>query len=396
MKPIIKYWARVTPSPDLSKSTDLRTDLVILVAPFCHNPKSHWFSPGRYQKLHQVEELLTSFSFSLFRINTAPEICYGSHIPHLHLSTSSFPLMRLSEGLCVAILFLLGKPFKTHNPKLWIYNTRVNEALIAFLFLLFIPSAQLILQIEDLPGARSKNTGLRGLLDFICLNILVRRASHVFVVSSVVRQTLQMMVKTAIPLSSVLPPFLTPGFLAKVCNRPQPFAHQKTTILYAGGYSPEKGVHELIDAFTLLHSDNYVLQLIGPIPAYLASRLASNHRIDIIGKISSDELYYFYSMADIVVCPHLVTKSSSHIFPFKLIEYASCGALPLVTPMPGVEVLRLPPVCIYSSVEELVAKLSASYSIWAEHQHELAASASILRDSYSFQSVRSSLAPHLV
>jgi glycosyltransferase involved in cell wall biosynthesis len=367
-------------------------DIVLLIAPYCFIPNSHWYSPGRHQKLIQVERLLESLSFSIFRINTSPDPNSKDHVRTLQLTCTRFPLLRLIQSALTIVFFLAGRPFRSHTPILWIYNTRFSEALIALLVIAFYPSIPLYLQIEDLPGARVQNSGLRGFLDKICLYILVRRSERVFAVSTVVFQAMQVMAKTKVPTTSPLPPLLSSAFLTAVNSRTQPFSRSTNTILYAGGYGVEKGVEDLISAFLQVSPVDSVLQLIGPVPLNLVSSYSSDHRIQVVGHVSNLQLYSRYANADIVVCPHRVSKYSSSIFPFKLIEYVASGALPLITYMPGSEILGLPAACFFNSVDELASKLSTAHSLWIQHQHRLIASSEIIRDRFSFQRVRSSLA----
>jgi glycosyltransferase involved in cell wall biosynthesis len=367
-------------------------DTVLFVAPFTYSGDSPWYSPGRFQKILQVETLLCSLSFSIFRINTAPDVITDTQFPHLQLTTLTHPLPRLIHSIASIFIFLLRRPFRSKVAGLWVYNTRLSEVLIALCILLFFPSITLYLQVEDLPGARKQNAGLRGFLDLLALYILIPRSNHIFVVSHVVGQSLHTLLRRNLRNLSVLPPYLSIGFLNSVKQRSLPFSRPTTTILYAGGYGEEKGVRQLIDAFSRLHSSDFVLQLVGSVPDSVASPLRSHHCIHLVGQVSNTHLYQLYSQADIVVCPHTVWKLSSYLFPFKLIEYAASGALPFFTRMPGVEVLGLPSVCFFDTVEQLTVKLIESDLIWNQHRYSLLASAQNLRERFSFHSAQSSMA----
>jgi glycosyltransferase involved in cell wall biosynthesis len=370
-------------------------DVFLLVAPYCFNSYSPWYSPGRSQKILQVETLLASLSFALFRINTAPDLCPPSQIAHLQLSQSTFPPLRLYQSTFSILFFLFRQPFRRTRPILWIYNTRFSEALIAFVFLLFFPFIPVYLQVEDLPFARSQNSGVRGLLDLLCLYLLSRRANHIFVVSPVVGDTLQSMSRIRPCQYSVLPPLLSPDFLLAVDQRSQPFSRLTTTILYAGGYGFEKGVDNLVMAFLTLPSDNFLLQLVGAVPDSLVSCLSSDKRIHILGPVDNTQLYSLYSQADVLVNPHHVINRASSIFPFKLIEYVASGALPLTTPMPGVDMLGLPKDCLFETVEDLSLKLYMSRSLWIQHKHTISACSANIRYSHSYLAAQPSLAAQL-
>jgi glycosyltransferase involved in cell wall biosynthesis len=379
----------------MSKQSSSTSDIALLIAPYCFSSNSPWYSPGRSQKILQTETLLASLSFSLFRINTAPDPIPYSPIPHLQLSRVIYPVLRLIISVSSILLFLSKRPFRRTTPILWIYNSRLSEALIAFAILLFIPALPLYLQIEDLPRARIQNRGIRGLLDVACLHFLVRRANHIFVVSPVVGQVLQSITPITSAHLSVLPPLLSPEFLLTVAQRSQPFSQRITTILYAGGYGIEKGVTDLIQAFLRLPPDLFSLQLAGAVPDTLFSTLPSNTRIQILGHLDNSDLYSHYANADVLVSPHRVTQRSSSIFPFKLIEYVASGALPLTTPMPGVEQLCLPNHCLFETVDDLTSKLLNSRTIWMQHKQSILASSANLRYSYSYKNFQHSLASQL-
>jgi glycosyltransferase involved in cell wall biosynthesis len=379
----------------MSKQSSSTCDIALFIAPYCFNSNSPWYSPGRSQKILQTETLLASLSFSLFRINTAPDPIPYSPIPHLQLSRAILPVLRLIISVSSIFLFLISRPFRRATLILWIYNTRLSEALIAFIILLFTPALPLYLQIEDLPRARSQNRGIRGLLDVACLRFLVRRSTHIFVVSPVVAQVLQSISSTTSAHLTVLPPLLSPDFLLTVDQRSQPFSQQITTILYAGGYGIEKGVSDLIQAFLRLPPDLFSLQLAGAVPDALVSSLPSNYCIQILGHLNNSELYSYYANADVLVSPHRITEHSSSIFPFKLIEYVASGALPLTTPMPGVELLCLPNDCLFETVDDLTSKLLNSRALWLQHKQSIVASSFNLRYSYSYKSLQPALATQL-
>jgi glycosyltransferase involved in cell wall biosynthesis len=370
-------------------------DLFLIIAPYSFLPHSPWYSPGRAQKLLQVESILSSLSYSIFRINTSPDSTCDPLSPALDLSRSRYPILRLPQSLWILFSYFVRRPFRYFVPALWIYNTRFSESLFAALIMLFNPSIPLYLQIEDLPRARPKNAGMIGLLDYFCLHLLVRRSNRIFVVSSIVGHSLQLMVRKRIPYLSVLPPLLDSLYYDAVENRSPPFLSPNYTILYAGGYGDDKGVDHLISAFLKLSSNNLLLQLVGSVPDALISSLSSNPRIQIVGHLTKAQLYHSYATADVLVCPHIVNNRSASIFPFKLIEYVASGALPLMTRMPGSDIFNLPEVCFFDSTDELALKLSSASVIWNDNRERLIACANLARDRYSFHAIRASMASDL-
>lgn len=369
----------MTIQPDISDCN------VLLVAPYCFDPNSDWFSPGRIQKISQVESLLFSLSLRVLRINTSPTACPPSDTPTLQLTQNLFPLYRLLNSAFSISRFLLAREATYSSPFLWVYNSRLSEALVALLILFFIPKCFVCLQVEDLPNARVQNAGVRGLLDLLCLNLLARRANSIFVVSHVVGKSLLKMVRFCgtSPAVQILPPLLNPEFLALADKRTPPFARETTTILYAGGYGSDKGVEDLITAFSCLPADHSTLQLVGAIPEAFANLCSTIPGIKLIGHVASFDLYRLYAQADVVVSPHHVSSRSTSIFPFKLIEYVASGALPLTTRMPGIEQLSLPSACIFDSVEQLTSILHMAKEVWMRNSSELSECSVNIRNQYS-------------
>ena len=367
---------------------------VLLVAPYCFESTSDWFSPGRFQKIQQVESLLAALSLRIFRINTSPIVCPPSDKPSFQLTQSYSPLFRLFQSTLSIIWLLFTRKATDSHPFLWLYNARLSEALVACLILCFCPKCFVCLQIEDLPNARVRNSGFPGLLDLICLNLLVRRANSLFVVSSVVGESLHKMVRFRchFPPLHIFPPLLNPELISVVERRTTPFARATTIILYAGGYGSEKGVEDLIAAFSCLPSDYYMLQLVGTIPDTLANHCSTIPSIQLIGHVPNLDLYHLYAKADVVVCPHLVSSRSASIFPFKLIEYVASGALPLTTRMPGIEQLGLPSACIFDSVDQLTARLHFAKELWSLNSSELSQCSVNIRSKYSISAYIPTLA----
>ena len=369
----------------MTRQLHISSQIVLLVAPYCFDPNSDWFSPGRFQKISQVESLLSALSLRVLRINTSPTVCPPSNTPTLQLTQNVFPPCRLLHSALSTIRLLLAREATNSSPFLWVYNPRLSEALVALLIFSFIPKCFVCLQLEDLPSARVQNAGIRGLLDLLCLNVLARRANRIFVVSPVVGKSLLKMIRfcASSPAVQLLPPLLNPEFLSVADKRTPPFARETTTILYAGGYGSDKGVEDLITAFSRLPADHYSLQLVGAIPDAFANLCSTISGIELIGHVSSSDLYRLYAQADVVVSPHHVSSRSTSIFPFKLVEYIASGALPLTTRMPGIDHLSLPSACIFDSVDQLTSTLYMAKEIWTLNSSELFQCSFNIRNKYS-------------
>jgi glycosyltransferase involved in cell wall biosynthesis len=253
-----------------------------------------------------------------------------------------------------------------------------------------------VLQLEDLPSARLANHGFAGFIDHIFTYLLGRRAKHIFAVSENVAAAFTRLSPVSQRKIHILPPALDPLFISKAERRIEPFSSSSFSILYAGSYQAEKGVDDLIEAFLRLPRGIYTLYLVGSAPIEISSKFKYCNEIVFTGVVSIDELFDYYVSADVVVNPHRSILNPDHVFPFKLIETFACGALPLTTPVPGVENLGLPEVCIFSGVDELTRLLSSAQSIWIDNRSLIRNLAFRARVNFSFPTIACLIKKNLV
>jgi len=366
---------------------------LVLIAPYCLQPNHSWFSPGRTQKILQVEALLVSLGYSLIRINTSPAPYHAGNFSTIQLSRSFVPLLRLFHSIyrifCFAVHFSRSQPISA----IWVYNSKFQDFILVLILLLFFPHSKLFLQIEDLPYARTYNAGFRGFLDSLTLLLYSSIIHKVFAVSTVVSEEL-VRISPFKPASIVIfPPSLPADYISILQHRSRPFSKQYISILYAGDYTPEKGVDILLSAFTSLPPSEYVLKLAGPIPDNIRETYSRYPNIRLLYHLGTSQLYYEYSCTDILVCPHLIDSMSTRIFPFKLIEYAASGSLLFTTRMPGINVLDLPEFCFFESQSDLTAKLLSSRLIWNEYSDSIFIHSRELRQRFNYLSIQHSLHP---
>jgi len=364
---------------------------ITIIAPCCDQPSHDWFSPGRSERLHQLFSIIGQHFQPVYLLNTAPSATSlpSTYTLSLCHSSSMFRFYQIISSLIFA-KFNHGYIFSSQY--LWVYNCRFQESLIVFFLFLCNPSAKLILEIEDLPSARIFNSRLKGWLDLFCLRSLALFSFHTFTVSSVVNKRLLHLCSINKNKTSILPPMLSDDYLNVLSKRKPPFSSSPIRIIYAGGYSSDKGVNDLLKAFLRLPTSSFELILVGPIPSNLSDSLLPFPHIITRGYVCSQELYAIYSSADIVISPHRPLLHSDYVFPFKLIEYVSSGALPLLTPMPGCEYLDLPSDCFYTTVDQLYHKILNSCSLWSLHSNHLRDIASKLRSTHSTQCLSKELA----
>jgi len=381
-------------SHSLLLNPSYRNRLLYLIAPYCFDHEHSWYSPGRTQKLSQTESLISSFNINIVRFNTAPVTMLASCPPCFQVCSFQKPFLRIIQT-CYSTIFFYVASHKPSPVFIWVYNTRFNEFIVAVISLILNRSARLILQIEDLPFARSQNSGLQGLLDYISLFILIRLSYATFILCPKVGRRLQQLVFYKPSRFSLLPPHLNNIYLEIITTRKKPFSTSKISILYAGGYGPDKGVDDLLAAFLLLTDDRFELNLIGSCPDSVSVLLSDHPNVNLLGQLSQADLYSNYAKADILVSPHHVSNKSDYIFPFKLIEYAASGSLVFTTRMPGADSLGLPHECFYDTVTELSTKLHYAPQLWCQHSESITHAAVRLRSSFCFESVRTNLEPIL-
>jgi len=378
------------------KSMQTEAANVIIVAAYCSPKNIKWFSPGRQRKLAQVEALLTSIGLNCLKLSIAPNKSQQGSIQAVSLCNHSLPLIRFIQLFIRSLR--IGKKIKSKEKTqwLWLYNTRMAEALVALALIIRKPSLKLFLQLEDLPAARRANAGIRGKIDGITSLLLSRRANEVSAVSTPVAEAFHR--QTGFPLERIvmLPPLLDEAYQQQLAHRTSPFQNSYITIVYAGGYTYEKGVDELLSAFRMIESHQHRLLLLGPVPETLRAQLIDNQGVEVLGMVSNEKLFSVYAKADVVVNPHRTILNSDYIFPFKLIEILASGALPLTTAMPGLDLYDLPKECLFSGSQELADKLVSSYSIWTRNLHQLERLTTQVRQLHSMKHAQNALRERLI
>ena len=340
----------------------------LVVAPYCTDASSSWYSPGRNAKLNQVFQILCSSGLPLIILNTCP-VLNGSPLKNeLQISRINAKFPRLISFLTLSRRRLPDQPYTI----IWVYNSRVPEMILVWRLRQLYPDMRLIVELEDLPAARKANASWRGLLDWFSTFWLVQRASLVLCVSGEAADSLQARIPISPSRLQIFPPLLDNNFLSAVERRQKsPFSRHFIRVLYAGGYSPEKGVDDLLWAFSSLDPSLYRLHLVGPVTDSIRLAAREMPNVYVHGVIESNVLYTFYRLADVVVNPHRQILHGSHVFPFKSIEQAACGALPLQSTALNTGVTKLPSPCLFANRKELLVALYNSRQIWSDHQRQI-------------------------
>lgn len=369
---------------------------IFYVAAFADQADAAWFSLGRMRKVQQVASALISLEHKPEFLNIAPFCIKAIHLfdtvwPVVRLCTVSFLPLRFLQLSYNSALFFSIASSRSSNAVIWLYNTRLAESIVAFVALMIRPQLRLVLQLEDLPAARSANDGLRGRLDRWSTTWMSRRADCVFAVSEQVARAYSNLVTVPTENITVLPPTLDPLFLKLAQVRNQPFSSSCVQIFYAGSFSEEKGVGDLIEAFLAMRSLNCKLLLAGSAPETLIQAHRLNTSIHFLGIVSNQELFRLYTSVDVVVNPHRSILNPDHVFPFKLIETVASGALPLTTPVPGAEDLGLPLECFFHDVKGLTSKLDYASTLWKVTRRSIETASQFCRRRYSFENLKATV-----
>jgi glycosyltransferase involved in cell wall biosynthesis len=369
---------------------------VFYVAAFAQASDHAWFSLGRMRKVGQVLSTLRDLAFQVHILNIAPFVVAtieagGSPVSLTKLCSTSFLPIRFLQLFANTIFLILSIEPSDSGSILWLYNTRFAESTVALAALLLRPQLRLVLQLEDLASAREANHGLRGALDQFTTSCLSRRANKVFAVSEAVARSFSL--TTQFPLESIqiLPPALDSLFCMLAAERREPFSTPHYTILYAGSFTREKGVFDLIEAFQSLGPIDAHLILVGSAPDLLRQSHKNQSRIFFTGVISNEELFKLYASCDVVVNPHRKILNPHYVFPFKLVETVSSGALPLTTPVPGSETFGLPADCFIEDIQDLRVKLSHAPQLWRQHRESLQTASTLCRERYSSELIKANI-----
>jgi len=341
---------------------------VIYIAPLSTDPQSSWFSPGRSKKVSQALSVFNALSVSYSLLSSAPS--------SNQFAQSQTDFIPPNARFLRRIFALFFSPIASNVPAdtsliIWIYNSRYSELVLAIRLLRRYPYARLIVQIEDLPFARTANSGLRGLLDLATTKILLMLAAYATAVSPSISRYLRR--DFNVPPSKLVdfPPSLEPLFIKYSTDRTYvPFTNDKIHILYAGALTAEKGVDDLLWAFNQLPAQ-FHLHIVGAQNATSPYSFPSTSNFSYHGCISSRELYQLYSCSDIVVNPHLPILANNFVFPFKSIEQLASGSLPIFSSAVDLSDFHLPSDCLFQGKEMLLDRLLRSREIWTNNMQAL-------------------------
>jgi len=356
----------------------------------CHysSPKNPWYSSGGNTKVLQTLRILDGITEELIFVNFTPKESKKVVQNTINICTSFNKLI-----YCLEILFSFfrNKSILTNREKpiLIVYNPRFTSLLFFISSILFGSYHSLIIQVEDIPGARNTSFPL---LDKIAFKFLSIFAKHLFFASEGMMRDYKKRNPSKENIS-IYPPSLPKQFINTIKKRNPPFSGEYLNIMYAGGFSKEKGIYDLINVFEEVNIKNARLNIYGYFPNYVKKNYFNNKSIVFHGFVTQEELFNSYSSNDIVINPHRFILNNNYIFPFKNIEIFSSGALPLVTEQSvyGFNFLKIKDICTFKDLNELKNKLENARELWIKNSNRFVSSYKLFLKNYSEEKISNDL-----
>lgn len=329
----------------------------------CHYSSTNhkWYSSGGNTKVLQTINILKKISDHLIFVNFTPKET-GKIIANTINICSSYN--RIIYSLEILFSFLSIKKFISKRDKLviLIYNPRFTSLLFYISSTFLFKHVSLLIQVEDIPGARKNNFDL---LDKISFKILSIFAKHIFFAGEDMLKKFQERNPNFTNIS-LYPPYLTKEFVNKISKRKSPFEDKYINVIYAGGYSKEKGIYDLIEVFKKIKLRNYRLNIYGYFPERIKRIYLKNKSIIFHGFVSKNKLIDSFSNCDIIVNPHKSITNNNYIFPCKNIEIFSSRAFPIASELSicGLKLFGIKDLCTYKDLNELKELLEKAPIIW--------------------------------
>ena len=109
---------------------------------------------------------------------------------------------------------------------------------------------------------------------------------------------------------------------------------ETTKILFVGRFVPEKGIFDLLNAFSMLleKDKNVELLIVGSgtteMTSQIKARIASlkiEHHVNLLGSIKYADMPQIHNLADIFCLPSVETKTWAEQFGYSVVEAMACG-----------------------------------------------------------------------
>jgi len=217
----------------------------------------------------------------------------------------------------------------------WLYNSYAFEARVG-LALQRATGCGLVLELEDLPHARSRGANPKPWLDAWYFERVLPRADLVTFVNAALEARFAPRIRgRALLFPSLL------GRELVATNASTRFGRARHQLGYFGGLEPDKGAGVLLELLPRLpDSWHVVVTGAGSLePAFRQAAAEFPRALTFHGRVAHARVVELMFDSDAIVNPHAsIAAMHDGVFPFKVCEALASGALVISTPLPSIDI----------------------------------------------------------
>lgn len=251
-------------------------------------------------------------------INDGVKIFYPGYI--------SLPVLREFFVNFFAIIFLLLKARKNDN--VWLYNMDIPSVMPVLVLSKILRFKVFVFAYDiHIPGQTVPNT-VRWRLRKLKYKIGLKFSTGVVAITRALAKDFNVLDKSIICHGGVDESIIG-------INKFDLKKDMKKFV-FAGRLENDNSICEIIDAFLMLDDQNAYLTIIGdgPLKSYVENACLQNSRINYMGKVAHSVVIREYQSAYAILCIRKYKSiETPYLFPSKLLEAISTGAIVLSTPI---------------------------------------------------------------
>lgn len=367
---------------------------VIVVAPLAPGiPSVHL---GAEKKIELVLMLLYRLGYNLHLVDSShPALAFKTSVPGIPSFVGATPVTlwrpfclpsrKLGKLLNVVLSSLFLRQLHSLSPAfVWVYNSYSFEASAA-LYLKHRTNTKIVLELEDLPLARSRSLNPKPWLDQWFFPRLLAAADLVTYVNAAIQRKYATSSRRAMLLPSLLQ-----QALVDAPSRVR-FTDAAYRIGYFGGLEMEKGAGILLDAVQALPEGwKLVVTGVGSLSQdFKTAQQMYPERLEFHGRVTHETVVSLMLGCDAISNPHTpISLMNEGVFPFKVCEALASGALLVSTALPSIDIdLSHSIVAFDGSVKGFLASLSTAPAFYAENVNAIRSTCAAIRTSYSEDAV---------
>ncbi len=317
----------------------------VLVAPL--NPDGAPEHLGAARKIELVASVLSRLQFDVHLVDSShaardwrrPVLGEPRRLPGCDVTfwrPACLPWRKLGKLWNVVAPGAIVERLTALEPEfVWLYNSYAFEARVG-LTLQRATGCGLVLELEDLPHARSRGLNPKPWLDAWYFERVLPRADLVTFVNSALRKRFApRMQGRALLFPSLL------GRELVATSAPTRFGRSQHQLGYFGGLEPDKGAGVLLELLPRLpKSWHMVVTGAGSLePAFRRAAVEFPRALTFYGRVAHGRVAELMFASDAIVNPHAsIAAMHDGVFPFKVCEALASGALVISTPLPPIDV----------------------------------------------------------